>query len=221
MIIKKFDITFRRLEEGDIELVRKWRTSPLISQFMEYRGHITEEMQQQWFESINNNNNLYFIIEYKDKKIGLINGKNIDWEKNTMETGIFFWDKDIYNTPVPILAILILAELGIIIGGLIAYARILKTNTRAIKYNKLIGFELCDGQEEVENQLYILPSGNFERKAKRLLKAYQSVTGRDNIKFILRKKDYESGIAQIIKERYDRSMLKDIEYAGEEEIYYF
>ena len=145
MIIKKFNITFRRLEEEDIELVRKWRNSPSISQFMEYREHITEEMQRQWFKSINNNNNLYFIIEYKDKKIGLINGKNIDWEKNTMETGIFFWDKDIYNTPVPILAILILAELGIIIGGLTAYARILKTNTRAIKYNKLIGFELCDG----------------------------------------------------------------------------
>ena len=182
MIIKKFNITFRRLEEEDIELVRKWRNSPSISQFMEYREHITEEMQRQWFKSINNNNNLYFIIEYKDKKIGLINGKNIDWEKNTMETGIFFWDKDIYNTPVPILAILILAELGIIIGGLTAYARILKTNTRAIKYNKLIGFELCDGQEDVENQLYILPGGNFERKAKKLLMIHRMISchGRSN-----------------------------------------
>ena len=84
MIIKKFGITFKRLEKNDIELLRQWRNAPSISQYMEYREHITPEMQEEWFESVNNNNNLYFIIEYKGKKIGPTNGKDIDWEKHSM-----------------------------------------------------------------------------------------------------------------------------------------
>jgi UDP-4-amino-4,6-dideoxy-N-acetyl-beta-L-altrosamine N-acetyltransferase len=221
MIIKKFGITFKRLEREDIELLRQWRNAPSISQFMEYREHITAEMQEEWFESVNNNNNLYFIIEYKGKKIGLINGKDIDWEKHSMETGVFFWDQDIYNTPVPILAVLILGELGVIIGGLTAYARILKSNTRAIRYNKLIGFELCEGQEEVENQLYVMSRENYKKKAEKLLKAYQSVTGKSRIHLNLELKDYESGIAQLVEKSIDPAIIKNVVQTGEGKIYQY
>ena len=221
MIIKKFGITFKRLEKEDIELLRQWRNAPSISQYMEYRDHITPEMQEEWFESVNNNNNLYFIIEYEGKKIGLINGKNIDWKKYSMETGVFFWDQDIYNTPVPILAVLILGELGVIIGGLTAYARILKSNTRAIRYNKLIGFELCEGQEELENQLYIMSRESYEKKAEKLLKAYQSITGKSQIHLNLELKDYESGIAQLIEKSVDPAIIKNVVQSGEGKIYQF
>ena len=78
MKFRKYGITLTRLREDDIELVRKWRNSPGIQQYMEYREFITEEMQKKWFESINNLQNFYFIIEYENKKIGLINTSNID-----------------------------------------------------------------------------------------------------------------------------------------------
>ena len=49
-----------RLRHCDIELVRHWRNDPKISQHMAYREHITREMQERWFETVNNNRNFYF-----------------------------------------------------------------------------------------------------------------------------------------------------------------
>ena len=69
MIIQKGDIRFIRLKEEDIELVREWRNSPEITQYMEFRDFISEDMQQDWFESIDTIYNLYFIIEYKGEKV--------------------------------------------------------------------------------------------------------------------------------------------------------
>ncbi len=221
MIISKFGITFKRLKEEDIELVRQWRNSPEISQYMEYREYITPEMQMKWFDSVNNNNNFYFIIEYQGKKVGLINGKDIDWEKYTMETGIFFWDKEIYNTPVPIIAVMIFAEVGIFIGGLSVYARILKTNERARKYNEMIGFELCEGQEEVENQLYRMTPESYLGKSDKIRKAYYAMTGHEMTKFVVENEDIESGLHELITSRYNRSMVKDIQETEEGRIYYF
>ena len=135
MIITKGNIVFRRLAHDDIELVRNWRNSSQVSQFMEYRDHITPEMQEKWFESVNNINNLYFVIEYKKEKIGLINGKDIDWEGKSMETGVFIANEKYLNTEVPLLAVLIFGELGVMTFGLKAYAHILKSNDRAKRYN--------------------------------------------------------------------------------------
>jgi len=68
MELSKYGVKLHRLREEDIELVRTWRNSPLIRQYMEFRDEITPEMQKEWFLSINNNENYYFIIEYQQKK---------------------------------------------------------------------------------------------------------------------------------------------------------
>ena len=73
MKISKYGIDLVRLTEEDIEMLRQWRNSPQIQQFMEYREEITAEMQKKWFDSINNVNNFYFIIHFEGQKIGLIN----------------------------------------------------------------------------------------------------------------------------------------------------
>ncbi len=210
MIITKYQITFTRLHQEDIELVRHWRNAPQINQYMVFRGNITEEMQQKWFDSINNNNNLYFIVEYKGKKIGLINGKDIDWEKNTMETGVFFWGKDDYNTPIPLMGSLAFGELGIVIAHLNAYARIFKSNSRSIRFNKMIGFELCEGQENEENQLYILTRESFLKRGFKIRKALNMLAKDHNLKLILEKEDFDSGMAELILERIDKSMIKEV-----------
>ena len=82
MILTKGNISFRRLTIDDIELVRNWRNSQQINQYMAFRDYITPEMQVAWFHSINNMNNLYFIIEYKNEKVGVFNGKDINWEQD-------------------------------------------------------------------------------------------------------------------------------------------
>jgi UDP-4-amino-4,6-dideoxy-N-acetyl-beta-L-altrosamine N-acetyltransferase len=195
-----FGITFRRITEKDIELVRKWRNSPRISQFMEYREYITPEMQKKWYESINNCNNFYAIVEYKNEKIGLINDKNIDWKARTSESGLFLWEEKYYITHIPVL---------ISIAGIEffynyfnwnkTYARILKTNHNATKYCTNLGYTLCDGQEHVENQLYILTRQSYEQKAKKIREMAIKMAGPHTKEYLfIEDADYENGLTEII-----------------------
>jgi RimJ/RimL family protein N-acetyltransferase len=210
MIITKGNLRFVRLKEGDIELVRRWRNSPTITQYMEFREHITPDKQQEWFSSINNKFNLYFIIEYEFKKVGLINGKDIDWDKKIMEVGIFLWEESLYNTPLPALATLVFSELGVRLGNLSATAHILRDNHRAIRYNKELGFELCEGQEGIENQKYLLTKDNYLKKAKRLRKAFFMLINRDPLTLLMEKEDYEMGVAQLVEKSLDNEYIAKV-----------
>jgi len=207
MIIQKGDIRFIRLREEDIDIVRKWRNSQEITQFMEFRDFISEEMQQEWFESVDTIYNLYFIIEYKGEKVGLINGKNVNWEEMSMEAGVFYWKKELYNSEVPIIATLIFGDLGVISSGLTTYAHILRDNSRAVRFNKMIGFELCDDQENVENQLYKMSKESYLAHSARLRKAFYDISGSDPIMVHVEPIDYDKGFGQFIEQYFDTQYL--------------
>lgn len=154
--ISKYGITLRSLSHSKIELVRHWRNHPSINQYMEYRGHITPEMQEAWFQKISaSDTDFYFIIEYQGRDIGLINIKDISYEKKCGEPGIFVWDSDALNTGVSFLAVFALDDFCMETLGLeTVYCHILRSNKRAIRFNKYLGYQLCPGQENLENQLY-------------------------------------------------------------------
>ena len=157
MELTNYGITLRRLTEEKIELVRQWRNDPKILQYMEFRDYITPEMQQAWFKRINNDNNYYFIIVYEGKEIGLINIRDIDYDKKVGEPGIFIYDDEYLDSDVAMRASLCMGDF--IWGDLKleeAHIHIMRNNIRAIKYNKMFGYKLSDGQENVENQLYTL-----------------------------------------------------------------
>src|SRR4051812_30685 len=78
-----------RMSVLDCELVRGWRNDPAISRYMEFREHITAEMQRQWFGRINNDRNYYFVIEANGERLGVINLKDIDRDRRTGEAGVF------------------------------------------------------------------------------------------------------------------------------------
>ena len=107
MLIRMFGITLRRMRLQDIELVREKRNLDEVQQFMAYRNYITPEMQLMWFNSINNFDNFYYLIEYQGKTIGLLNDKKMDWQARTSESGLFLWDAEYLNTFVPVLASLV------------------------------------------------------------------------------------------------------------------
>lgn len=211
---------FYRLKEEDIELVRQWRNHPSITKYMVYREHITPEMQKKWFKSINNNNNLYFIVEYKDKKIGLVNGKDIDWDKRTIESGIFIWDKYYRKTHVPTIFTMLFAEMGVIIGGLKPTATILRNNERALKYNKMLGFKVIEDDPEKEYVRLSLDQESMNFMARKLKAALNMLAGEDPIKLVFDKEDMESGIFDIISSKMDHSRLTKVEKDGDTVIYY-
>jgi UDP-4-amino-4,6-dideoxy-N-acetyl-beta-L-altrosamine N-acetyltransferase len=63
----------------DLELVRHWRNSKDVAKYMYDETIITENDQKLWYESIlKSNSNIYWIIEYNYKKIGLVSVTNIN-----------------------------------------------------------------------------------------------------------------------------------------------
>ncbi len=215
MIVTKGNIVFRRLNLEDIELVRNWRNSQHVRQHMAYRETITPEMQLSWFHSINNSQNLYFVFEYKGEKIGVFNAKDIDWEKGTMETGIFIAVEKYINTETPLLAVLSFGDIGVRIFKMDIYAHILRSNARAIRYNKLLGFELCENQNDVENQLYKLNKEKFLNRTKLLRPALYKLMGVKNTVLIFDKEDIEKGFKDFLLENIDHTFIKEQVFENE------
>ena len=170
-LIDRYGIKLKRLTYDKIELVRRWRNDPKISQYMEYREEITPEMQEKWFQRIDNDNNFYFLIEIDNKEIGLINVRDIDYKKRQGEPGIFIWDDDYLNSTVSFQACLCLNDFcfeTLELKKLVIH--VLSDNKRAIKFNHAFGYIISDNQAEMYNQEYTLNDIDYYKKKEKILK---------------------------------------------------
>lgn len=194
----RYGITFERLREEDIELVRQWRNSDPVRLNMNYREIITREQQMDWFRSINNDRFHYVMISYQGEKIGLLNDKNIDWDNLTSETGIFVGRPEFFHTFVPFLvSVAGIETLFYFAGWKMQYAHILKSNVNAVRYNLQLGYRLCEGQEGIEHQRYELTKESFEQTAGKIRKMVRSVAGGEaRTRMLFEPADYETGIAR-------------------------
>lgn len=167
MIIKKYGIELHRLSYEDIELVRVMRNKSTIREKMFFQKKITKEMQENWFHSINNMHNYFFIIHYRGKKIGLISGKNVDFVSNTAETGIFIWDEEHWYKGVSFRAAFCVIELGLFFFNMKTFSSTVKPdNTLALNFNKQLGFL------PIENSLtsFLLTKESYLENSERLKK---------------------------------------------------
>ncbi len=90
------DVNLRLLEKGDIERVRIWRNSENVSTYMYSDGYITEEQQLEWFEKIKNNENcIYWLIEFDAKPIGLASISGIDRTLSSCYWAFYLGDNSI------------------------------------------------------------------------------------------------------------------------------
>jgi UDP-4-amino-4,6-dideoxy-N-acetyl-beta-L-altrosamine N-acetyltransferase len=157
MIIEQYGIRLRRITQNDIELIRINRNRDSIRKNMSYQKKISPKAQEIWFQSVNNPNNYYFVIEYNGEKIGVINSKNIHWEDNYGEGGIFVWNEEYIGTTIPTCASLVLLNLSFdILNFDKSYIRVLRSNENAINYNKMLGYTLVPYQEKNKLLLYLL-----------------------------------------------------------------
>ena len=163
LVLKQYGVTLTRIDEANIELVRYWRNQSDIINFMEYKNYITPSNQKKWFASVNNKWNYYFIIEFENKKIGLINVKNYMPHEGFGEGGIFIWDKDYLYSFAPAFSSLCLLNFMLVKLNVCKKSRIriLNNNQRAIDYNKMLGYKLLPNQEAEVNQLYELDIQNY------------------------------------------------------------
>lgn len=163
MIIRKYGIELHRLTECEIETVRSARNRPDIRSRMFDQRHISKEQQAAWFKSVNNKNNLYMIIRVKDKNVGLVYVKNIDYEERSCEAGIFVWEKELINTGIAAKSTILLTDTIIKLGiSKRIYSRIKPDNQTAKAFNAALGF--LPAPEKGENYT-VLTAESFQRKS--------------------------------------------------------
>jgi hypothetical protein len=64
-----------------------------------------------------------------------------------------------------------------------------------------LGYQLCEGQEEIDHQRYEMTRESFEQKGGKIRKAVRSLAGNDNhAKVLFEPVDYEIGLAQKFEE---------------------
>ncbi len=166
-----YGVILRRLTHDKIEMMRQWRNDPKIQQYMQYREHITPEMQEHWFEKINNDANLYFIIDFEGEEVGVINIKGIDNENHFGEGGIFIYDDRVLNRDVSYRAHLLLFDYAFKEIGLQGItSEILQSNQRAIRFAEFLGSkrQTIKKSEYGEIACYLLTKDNYFNNKNRI-----------------------------------------------------
>ena len=86
-------ITFRKLQEHDLEQVLEWRTSEHVTQYMYTDLEKNLENQHKWFEKVSNDpTQYYWIIEVKEQSIGLISLNQMDYQNRKTSFAYYIGD---------------------------------------------------------------------------------------------------------------------------------
>jgi len=169
--LNKYNIILKKLSLDKIELIRNWRNDPKISQYMDFKEYITPEMQSAWFNKINNESNLYYIINYNDKEIGLVYTKDINYIKKNAEAGIFIYDDEYLLTDIGFRAQL--CNIDYVFENLnlnYLYGYVMSFNKKAIRFSKALGYLIDENQDEEKKQRYTLTKDRYLEYKNKLLK---------------------------------------------------
>ena len=150
MVIKGNKVSLKLIQKEDIDLIRKWRNSKDVNQFFIFRGHISKEQQEKWFEKVSTSGRDYFfLIIVEGEPIGLTEIKNIDWDRREGETGIFIAKDEYKNTLVSFEASYLSGRHFFETLNLLKNKiEVLESNERALRYNKRLGFKEVGNREE-------------------------------------------------------------------------
>jgi len=210
MRIEKYGITLHRLTSSHLELVRYWRNHPKIRQFMIYQKHITEKMQLEWFEKINNEYNFFFIIEIKGQKIGLIDAKNIDYEKKCGESGMFLWDEQFQGTYFTPCISMCISDFGLLLLQIeTVYIKVNRNNPKAILYYKDYGHILHKDDLNKSYQVYTLSRKDYIQKSAKIKHTLQKLFPNPP-QIVLETHDIGTDYAQLVDSQY-KAQLPDIQ----------
>jgi RimJ/RimL family protein N-acetyltransferase len=193
MKISRYGITLERLTADTIEMVRQWRNDRKIMRFMFYKGEITPAMQQEWFQSINNEQNFFFLIYLDETPVGLINISSIDWENKTAYTGLFIYEDTYLGTDVPVMASLAMLDVFFLIFDLqLVYAKVKGSNKVAHNYNTTLGFNRTKKIELGLGYEYMLQKEIYLLEAKKIRSAAIHLKGNRTIIELNPKSEIES-----------------------------
>jgi UDP-4-amino-4,6-dideoxy-N-acetyl-beta-L-altrosamine N-acetyltransferase len=169
-MIEKYGICLEPLTLESAMLVREWRNSPKVSQFMDFKENISIEQQKLWFEYTVSSKNIYFVIIKSALPIGLIHLDRFDNQNKSAYAGLFIGNEKFEGTGIAFKASLALLEFAFEELKLeTIFAKVHVENAVAIAYNRNLGFEF-DGLESGSFQRLKVDSISFEAKRSFLLR---------------------------------------------------
>ncbi len=141
---EKYGIKFHELRFEHLEELRRWRNHPDIQRFMVYQDEITPEMQVKWFEAMTELD-CFTMLEFRGRIVGMTQLKRIDYPYRRAEGGIIIFRPEHQSGLIPYRAALAGLDSDFLHRGLEnVYATIRKTNSRARRFARSLGYVLTD-----------------------------------------------------------------------------
>lgn len=163
MKLTGYQIELSTVTEEDLPLMRSWRNSPDVSQFMISQESISEEQQLAWFNKIQRDTTQHhYVIFYKSQPIGSANiksrGVNISLQQaSVVEPGLYIGVEKYRNNILAFAPTLLLNDYCFNTLGVKKLVAVVKADNQvALNYNKKIGYKVDNQGELIDISL------NFE-----------------------------------------------------------
>lgn len=162
MRIQRYGIELETMHAEHLEMIRLWRNQDYIRKRMQFQEILSSEDQLAWFNALDAERNLYWVIRSNGYPIGLVHIKDMDDDFRSGEAGVFVGEPNFLDSAQPILAILVMMEIAFYVIGLKQLnAKIHHENHKAIRFNNDLGYRLQNGQEP-GFQYYFVGFQDFE-----------------------------------------------------------
>lgn len=195
LILSQYDVRLIRVQAEHLSLILRWRNNDWVRKNMFVQDILQEKGQLDWFNSINNASNYYFIIEYLGEKVGLIHAKNFSEEDGMGEGGIFIGEYDYLETWASVMASICLLNFIFAKTNINrSMVRVQAHNRRAISYNLKLGYKI--DYEDANELRMILDKEDFLSKIN-LLKSVLSKISKGQDALILEGEKSSNTINQI------------------------
>jgi RimJ/RimL family protein N-acetyltransferase len=156
-VINDFSVRLAPLQRQQLELLRQWRNDPMIAAPMLQQQFISEDMQQQWFERVQQDKcQAQFVIYYKDEPIGACNLKSTNGTElgqcETIESGFYLAHPRFRGTMLaffPALALNQYCFKSLNCKTLLAHVKL--SNSAALRFNEKLGY--CRHEDNVIVQI--------------------------------------------------------------------
>lgn len=155
-----YQVTLRPVELSDLDMLRQWRNSPQVSQYMLSQSMITQEQQLAWFKKVERDDSQqHFMISYKDTLIGSLNiksklvGESLA-QASVIEPGLYIADNRYRNNIIAFSPTLLINDYcfeQLNCDKLVAVVK--SDNHAALNYNEKLGYKVVKQGELIEIEL--------------------------------------------------------------------
>lgn len=171
-----YQVLLRPVAEQHLEQLRLWRNSKHVKQYMLTQEEITQEQQLAWFAHISRSNNqLHFVIEYRDQLIGSCNIKirgnhsNIN-DATHFELGLYIGEPKYLANIIAFAPTLVLNDYCFsTLSAEKLYAVVKPENQPALRYNQKLGYQVTTQNGLIELTLTKSDYQQHSHLIKRLL----------------------------------------------------